>query len=258
MKLVLSSIVQRPKPTHKKFFFQCMSISSPSSNDIDQEKETTSFHLIPSSLSTVGIGMFLEREQDDIQHLVNNFTAPALARALRERESTLQYAAMVAERGVTAVTAKSETANTDNSNNNNSNNSNSNINSNEVNMQKTMAELQTLLTPFRRSNVLKRRSKRHDIDLVASGFTRREIVVLQRHLHRMPRHVFSESVRRASVVIPLCNVEGVASVLFERRSDKVSSYKQQGAIQHYTIHTFTDTLHIYIHTNTCIHAYIHT
>jgi hypothetical protein len=32
---------------------------------------------------------------------------------------------------------------------------------------------------------------------------------------------------RASVVIPLCNVHGVASILFERRSSIVKSFKNQ-------------------------------
>ena len=32
---------------------------------------------------------------------------------------------------------------------------------------------------------------------------------------------------RASVVIPLCNVEGVACILFERRSSSVRSFKNQ-------------------------------
>lgn len=32
---------------------------------------------------------------------------------------------------------------------------------------------------------------------------------------------------RASVVIPLCNVDGVASILFERRSASVRSFKNQ-------------------------------
>lgn len=43
----------------------------------------------------------------------------------------------------------------------------------------------------------------------------------------MPRQVFQATVQRASVVIPLCNVDGVASILFERRSSTVRTHKQQ-------------------------------
>jgi hypothetical protein len=41
------------------------------------------------------IGVFRESEIDDIRVLVNNYTAPALAEALRDRETTLQSAAML-------------------------------------------------------------------------------------------------------------------------------------------------------------------
>ena len=135
------------------------------------------------------MGVFRESEAEDVQVLINNYTAPALARALRERESLLQAAAFLAESG-------------------------------------NYAELAPLLLPFLKTNVEKRRIKRHSFDF-ASGFTRRELVIIQRYLHRMPRQVFTSRERRASVVIPLCNVDGVASVLFERRSNKVRTHKQQ-------------------------------
>jgi len=134
-------------------------------------------------------GLFRESEVEDLNLLVNNYTAPALARALRERETTLQVAAAMADQG-------------------------------------NYTDLAPLLFPFLKSSVEKRRQKRHNMNL-SSGFSRKELVVLQRYLHRMPRQVFHAAERRASVVIPLCNVDGVASVLFERRSDKVRTHKQQ-------------------------------
>ena len=143
----------------------------------------------PVPLTTKSMGVFRESEAEDVQVLINNYTAPALARALRERESLLQAAAFLAESG-------------------------------------NYAELAPLLLPFLKTNVEKRRIKRHSFDF-ASGFTRRELVIIQRYLHRMPRQVFTSRERRASVVIPLCNVDGVASVLFERRSNKVRTHKQQ-------------------------------
>lgn len=134
-------------------------------------------------------GVFRKTESDDIKVLVDNFTAPALARALRDRENTLQHAAMLAE----------------------------------TNQYK---ELSSLLYPFLKTSVEKRRLKKHTLDL-STGFTRQQIVIIQRYLHRMPRNVFHAAERRASVVIPLCNVNGVASILFERRSNKVRTHKLQ-------------------------------
>jgi nudix motif 8 len=136
-------------------------------------------------------GVFREKEKEDIKMLVNNFTAPALAEALRDREATLQRAAALLF----------------------SNNG--------------LEELKVLLNPFLVENIDKRRSRKHALNLT-SGFTRKEIVILQRYLHRKPRQVFHATAqRRASVVIPLCNVNGVASVLFERRSLTVRTHKHE-------------------------------
>lgn len=142
-----------------------------------------------SSLLNKSLGVYRESEQEDIKYLINNYTAPALARALRERESMLQAAAHLADTG-------------------------------------NYTDLAPLLFPFLKANVERRRVKRHSFD-VAAGFTRRELVIIQRYLQRMPQQVFTAAERRASVVIPLCNVGGVASVLFERRSNKVRTHKQQ-------------------------------
>lgn len=144
---------------------------------------------LPKNTGFSSSGVFRASEDEDIKVLINNYTSPALARALRERESTLQMAAYLASSG-------------------------------------NYSELVPLLSPFLQTNVARRRKKRHSFDF-ASGFTRRELVVIQRYLHRMPRQVFNAAEKRASVVIPLCNVGGVASVLFERRSNKVRTHKQQ-------------------------------
>ena len=142
------------------------------------------------SLPSQSYGVFRENEKDDVKVMINNFTAPALARALRERESTLQAAAKLAESG-------------------------------------NITELNELLLPFMKSSVDRRRqSGKREMDL-STGFSRRELVIIQRYLQKLPREVFHAADRRASVVIPLCNVNGVASMLFERRSSKVRTHKQQ-------------------------------
>ena len=136
------------------------------------------------SPSTSSFGVFKESESDDVDVLVNNFTAPALARALRERETTLHNAARLID-----------TAN--------------------------YLELEAILRPFLKSSIDKRRN---DIVLwdISNGLTRRELILVQRQLHRMPREVFQATSRRASVVIPLCNVSGKRNILlkkFESRQD---------------------------------------
>jgi nudix motif 8 len=142
-----------------------------------------------SSAHMRSYGVFKESEEEDIEMLQNNYTVPALARALREREVALQRAATLMEQGDTKA-------------------------------------LKLLLNPFTSANVLRRRYRDHKLDL-STGFHRSSLVLLQRYLHRMPREVFHSAERRASVVIPLCNVNGVASILFERRSRLVSTHKQE-------------------------------
>ena len=115
-------------------------------------------------------GVFKESESDDVDVLVNNFTSPALARALRERETTLHNAAHLADTG-------------------------------------NFKELANILRPFLKSSIDKRRNDSFEWD-ITNGLTRRELILIQRQLHRMPREVFQATSRRASVVIPLCNVSG--------------------------------------------------
>jgi hypothetical protein len=122
------------------------------------------------SASNSTFGVFKESESDDVDVLINNFTAPALARALRERETTLHNAAHLVDTG-------------------------------------NLLELAAILRPFLKSSIDKRRKESFEWD-ISSGLTRRELILVQRQLHRMPREVFQATSRRASVVIPLCNVSG--------------------------------------------------
>ena len=167
------------------------SSSSSSTSTIDGLNLSNLSLSISSKPPSQSYGLFREIEKDDIKVMVNNFTAPALARALRERESTLQAASILAENG-------------------------------------NYTELNELLLPFKKSSVDSRRRQngKREMDL-STGFNRRELVIIQRYLQKLPREVFHAAGRRASVVIPLCNVNGVASMLFERRSSKVRTHKQQ-------------------------------
>ena len=134
-----------------------------------------------------GYGVFRENEMDDIAVLTNNFTSPAIARALREREEILHICAALLEEG-------------------------------------NLAELKQVLIPFLKTNVDRKRNTQRTLDL-RKGFSRKDLVILQRYLHRLPRQVFQASKDRASVVIPLCNDKGIASILFEKRSANVRTHK---------------------------------
>ena len=134
-----------------------------------------------------GIGVFREKEADDIAVLINNYSSPALARAIREREDILQTCALLCS---------------------------------ENNFEK----IKEILRPFVIENVQKRRNKKRTLD-VSGQFERKDLVILQRYLHRMPRQLYQSAKDRASVFIPLCNQNGKASILFQKRSAKVRKHK---------------------------------
>ena len=148
---------------------------------------------IPLKVVHESAGVFRESEVDDVDMLVNNFSAPALARALRERELTLQRIANAFEAGENK-------------------------------------KVYDLLYPFMKSTIDKSRLKKNtkDIFKINSAINKHDLIILQRRLQRMPREVFQNPGQlRASIVIPLCNVNNIASVLFQKRSNNVSNYKGQ-------------------------------
>lgn len=104
-------------------------------------------------LGKTNFGVFREKEKDDVEVLTNYFTAPALAKAFRDRELTLQLCATLAKR-------------------------------------KEYKALEETLAPFLGLNVMKRRNKERELDF-STRFSRNELVILQRTLHRMPRQVYS-------------------------------------------------------------------
>ena len=166
---------------------------STESDDVGEEIDGTAVVKLDGALSyerdskAASFGVFSRSESDDIDMLVNNYTVPALAKALRDREGALQKASNLLNSG-------------------------------------DLGELRQLLHPFSMESVRRRRRRSQYIDL-ESGFDRKSLVVLQRFLHRMPRQVFHAAEKRASVVIPLCNVNGEAHILFERRSVTMSHHK---------------------------------
>lgn len=121
--------------------------------------------------------------------MISNYTVPALAAGLRDREETLQLCARLLADG-------------------------------------HLEQLEKVLHPYQEGLITRRRRKTRSLDL-AGGLTSKHLNMLRKYLQRSPRHLTRAVSLRASVVIPLCNVNGVASVLFERRSGMVRSFKNQ-------------------------------
>jgi len=113
--------------------------------------------------------------------MVSNYTTPALATALRDREDTLQLAAALLRDG-------------------------------------DLSSLSDILSPHEARYIEVRRRRRVHLDLT-NGFGTRTLEMLRKYLARMPRQVTKAHRHRAAIVLPLCNVDGVPSVLFEKRAE---------------------------------------
>lgn len=161
------------------------------------EKTFHDFYVPLHSAQSNGAGVFSENETDDINFLVENFTSPALAKSLRDREETLHNCA-------------------------------------ELAINDDYEALKEVLRPFLKRNVARRR-KKHPFD-INKPFDLSILSYLQRHLQRMPRQVFRAAGRRASVIIPLCNEKGIPSILFERRSASVRTHKLEVYREVYSLH----------------------
>ncbi|CAM9267710.1 unnamed protein product [Ectocarpus fasciculatus] len=135
-----------------------------------------------------GLGVIKEDKAEDIHTLVESFTAPALAAALRDRETALHMCAHLLEQG-------------------------------------DLAGVRKVLLPFTGKQVAESRRALGRLDLEPEGFTKTHMYALRKVLQRLPRHVTTLTEQRASVMIPLCNVDGVASVLFTKRSGTMRAYK---------------------------------
>eukprot|EP00501_MAST-03F_sp_TOSAG23-6_P001076 GSMAST32.ASY1.ANO1.1119.1 assembled CDS len=118
----------------------------------------------------------------DIERLVQNFTSPALASALRDREEILCECAKRLHAGETE-------------------------------------RLESLLKPFLNKDSIVNSPP------VPSTLCNDVLELLRKRLSRMPRQISNNTSRRASVVLPLCEVNGLPSVLFTTRSEKVRRFK---------------------------------
>ena len=126
------------------------------------------------------------------QYYVPTITASALASALREREDTLQHCATL-------------------------------LANNQLD------ELATILKSYEQRNIIQRRhrNKEKTLDFTQGGFDNHDIELLRKGLNRMPRRVSTAHSKRAGVVLPLCNVDGVPCILFEKRSSHLRAHPDE-------------------------------
>lgn len=159
------------------------SLDSTSSSSVSKSSiwENSSFHepndYKKTSQPFSGSGVLRSDKMEDIRLMQLNYTAPALAAAVRDREDVLQLAAHLLNEG-------------------------------------RLDQLKDVLSPHEQRFVQLRRTKVVDMDL-SNGFRTGHITMIRKYLVRMPRQVTIPHRKRASIILPLCNVGGVPSILFE-------------------------------------------
>ncbi|KAL9184170.1 hypothetical protein ACHAXT_002256 [Thalassiosira profunda] len=136
------------------------------------------------------MGVLREDPHDDMRLLLENYTAAALASALRDREDTLQHCATLLKHN-------------------------------------QLDELTDILRPYEQHFITQRRHTKEKMLDFRAGFDRHNIELLRKGLNRMPRRVSTAHSKRAAVVLPLCNVEGVPCILFEKRSRQLRAHPDE-------------------------------
>ena len=136
------------------------------------------------------LGVLREDPTEDMRLLVENFTVASLASAVRDREDTLQHCATL-------------------------------LSENRV------EELRRILNPYERQFILSRRRSKEKVLDFRGGFNNQSIELLRKGLNRMPRTISTAFTKRAGVVLPLCNVDGVPCILFEKRSRRLRAHPDE-------------------------------
>lgn len=161
------------------------------------------------------------RRQRDLDHLIHNYTAPALAAALKDRESTLELCAELFRQGLYTPFLNKKT----------------DFPRGTFHkhfqiifilwLQGKLNELQATLRPFEtRDKDIPDENKVVETNL-PQKFDEQLLQALRKKLNRIPRSISKNASKRASVIVPLCHMNGIPSVLFTRRSEKVGRYKGQ-------------------------------
>ena len=136
-------------------------------------------------------GVFHEDPVIDMRMMTHNYTVMSLASALRDREDALQQAAVLAE-------DDSDTG---------------------------KQELLDFLKIYHPRYVLERREKKHPD--ITQKLDMPGLEWLRKRLMRMPRAVVSAHTKRASVVLPLCTIQGVPCLLLEKRAQHLRAHPDE-------------------------------
>jgi len=134
-------------------------------------------------------GVLHEDPVIDMRMLTENYTVSSLASALRDREDVLQYCAELAAK-------------------------------NDFN------KLKNFLFQYHPDHVLKRRNRKGRLD-VSKPLNATSLETIRKVLMRMPRRVTTAHSKRAGVVIALCHVDGVPSLLLEKRAASLRAHPDE-------------------------------
>jgi 8-oxo-dGTP pyrophosphatase MutT (NUDIX family) len=134
-------------------------------------------------------GVLHEDPAVDMRLLTENYTVTSLASALRDREDVLQHCAQMAQ-------------------------------------ENKLEELQAYLKMFHPDMVMSRRNQKRQLD-VSKPLSGTSLEIIRKALMRMPRRVVQAHSRRAGVVIPIVHVDGVPSLLLEKRSPDLRAHPDE-------------------------------
>lgn len=145
------------------------------------------------------LGVLHEDPAIDMRAMAKNFTLPSLALAIRDREDVLQQAALLAEAG--DWHALQETV--------------------ETYHPKHVLEM-------RRESHSRNQSFRSKVGAEQLRLDEHELERIRKRLMRMPRSISQgHGAKRAAVVIPLCLVNGVPSLLLEKRAQGLDRHPNE-------------------------------
>jgi len=134
------------------------------------------------------LGVVKEDPAEDMRLLMESYTVPALASALRDREDLLQLCA-------------------------------------ELMKRKDYETLETVLQPHEHEHILQRRTTKKLC--LSQPLDDNALQILRKALMRMPRRVSQAHYKRAGVVLALCNVHGVPSLLLEKRARHLRAHPDE-------------------------------
>jgi nudix motif 8 len=141
-------------------------------------------------MRTRQLGVLHEDPAQDMALLTQNYTLPAVASALRDREDVLQQAAVLAD-------------------------------------NEDWKGLQQLLHMYHPKYVAEQRLQRRQMTYERGSMDAGALETIRKALMRMPRTVVQSHTARAAVVVALCTVNGIPSLLLEKRAAHLRAHPDE-------------------------------